>query len=49
MLLQADWRPVFGLTDADRGTFVERVLAVTVLGAAVEQHNASIEKAKSGK
>ena len=49
VLLQADWRPVFGLTDDLQGTLIERVLAVTVLSAAVEQHNKSIERAKSGK
>lgn len=49
MLLQADWRPVMGLTDTDQGSLIERVLTVAVLAAAVEQHNKSIEKAKSGK
>lgn len=49
MLLHADWRPVLGLTDADQGSLIERVLAVAVLAEAVEQHNKSIEKAKSGK
>lgn len=49
VLLQADWRPVMGLTDTDQGSLIERVLTVTVLEAAVAQHNKSIESAKHGK
>jgi len=40
-----DWRPLAGLTSADEGTMIERVLAGCVLAAAVEQHNADVAKA----
>jgi hypothetical protein len=43
-----DWRPVAGLTADDAGTLVERVIARTVLGAAVEAHNTDVERAKKG-
>jgi hypothetical protein len=45
--LQMDWRPLWGLTEDDRGTFWERVSAKVVLGAAVEAHNK--DASKSGK
>ena len=41
-----DWRPLAGLTSDDEGTFIERVLAGCVLGAAVDQHNADVARAK---
>jgi hypothetical protein len=44
-----DWRPIVGLTDEDRGTLPERVLAVTVLSAAVDEHNRDVDRAKKGK
>jgi hypothetical protein len=43
--LRMSWREVAGLTPDDHGTFVERVLAQTVLGAAVEAHNQDVRKA----
>jgi hypothetical protein len=42
--LHADWRPLAGLTPDDTGTLWERVLARVVVGAAVEAHNADVEK-----
>lgn len=39
-----DWRPVAGLTPEDAGTFLERVLARVLLGAAVEAHNSDVRK-----
>ena len=43
--LRADWRPLFGLTLEDAGSFVERVCARAVIGAAVEAHNRDVERA----
>ena len=43
--MNMDWRPVAGLRPEDAGTFVERVLALTVLAAAVEANNADMRKA----
>jgi len=34
-----------GLTPDDAGTLVERVIARVVIGAAVEAHNADVERA----
>jgi hypothetical protein len=39
-----DFRPVVGLTDADRGTVWERVLVGVILDEAVEQHNKDVKK-----
>lgn len=39
-----DWRPLAGLTPDDSGTFIEKVLAAVVLGAAVEAHNSDAKK-----
>jgi hypothetical protein len=47
VLLHADWRPILGLTDSDQGSLIERVLALAVIGEAVEQHNKSIAKANT--
>jgi hypothetical protein len=44
-----DWRPLMGLTPDDAGTFWERVLALTVVGEAVQQHNADVDKSKARK
>lgn len=41
-----DWRPLAGLTPEDHGTFIERLLARVVLGAAVEAHNADVKASK---
>lgn len=41
-----DWRPLAGLTADDAGSLFERVIARTVLGAAVEAHNKDVEKTK---
>lgn len=41
-----DWRPLAGLTADDAGTYIERVLARVVLGAAVEAHNKDAERMK---
>jgi len=43
--LRADWRPLVGLRPEDAGTLVERVLAETVIGAAVDAHNADVAQA----
>lgn len=43
-----DWRPLAGLTEEDAGTFVERVIARVLIGAAVEAHNKDVEQAKRG-
>lgn len=43
--LNMDWRAIAGLTPEDAGTFIERTLARTVLGAAVEAHNADVARA----
>jgi hypothetical protein len=43
--LQMDWRPVLGVTPADAGTLVERVLAEEVLDAAVHAHNEDMKAA----
>lgn len=40
-----DWRPLAGLTQDDAGTFLERVLARAILGAAVEAHNSDVARA----
>jgi hypothetical protein len=42
--LHADWRPLVGLTPADAGTLVERVLAVVVMEAAVVAHNRDMKQ-----
>lgn len=47
MRLRMDWRPLMGLTPDDAGTFVERVLAKVVVGAAVEAHNRDVKKAST--
>lgn len=39
-----DWRPVAGLTPDDAGSFIERLIARVLLGAAVEAHNADVAK-----
>jgi hypothetical protein len=44
-----DFRPIVGLTEADRGTVWERVLVGTILGAAIEQHNRDMERIKKGR
>jgi hypothetical protein len=44
--LRMDWKPLWGLTPDDAGTFVERVSAQVVLGAAVEAHNADVQRQK---
>jgi hypothetical protein len=36
------WRAYVGLTERDRGTLVERVLAQVVLDEAVEAHNRDV-------
>lgn len=41
-----DWRPLVGLTDADQGSLVERVLSRVVLEAAVAAHNRDVDAAK---
>lgn len=38
--LGIDWRPVLGVTPADAGCLIERLLAEEVIARAVEQHNA---------
>ncbi len=43
-----DWRPLVGLTEADRGTLVELVLARTVLDLAHESHEADVRAANRG-
>jgi hypothetical protein len=43
--LNMDWRPLAGLAEADRGSFIERVIAKVILGAAVEAHNEDVRKA----
>lgn len=43
--LRMDWRPLAGLTVADEGTLVERVLTSAVLEEAVRQHNADVARA----
>ena len=47
--MHADWRPLLGLTDADQGTLVERVLADVVVAEAVEQHNNDVREARRKK
>lgn len=47
--LNADWRPLTGLTPEDAGTLIERVLADRVIEAAVEAHNRDVEQAKRAK
>jgi hypothetical protein len=42
--LNADWRPLVGLTTADEGTLVERVLARVVIEQAVAAHNRDAQK-----
>lgn len=46
--LRADWRPLLGLAPDDAGTFIERVLARTVIALSVEAHNRDVERAKKG-
>ena len=43
--LQMDWRPLVGLTSADEGSVVERVLARVVLDRAIDETNRAIKKA----
>lgn len=43
--LHMDWRPYVGLTEAHRGTLVERVIARVVLDEVIEQHNADVKNA----
>jgi hypothetical protein len=40
-----DWRPLAGLTSADEGTWIERVLAGCVLAEVLTQHNTDVAKA----
>lgn len=44
--MKMDWRTLAGLTEDDRGTLVERVLARAVLGAAIEAHNRDMSRLK---
>lgn len=47
--LRMDWRPIVGLTEDDRGTLPERVLASCVLTAAVEAHNRDVAAANKAR
>lgn len=42
-----DWRPLVGLTEAHRGTVVERVLYRSVLDEVREAHEADVRSQKT--
>lgn len=46
--LHTDPRPFTGLTDADQGTLVERVISRVVLEHAVDANNRDAEAARRG-